>query len=200
MDLKCIAEHTIDLSRITRDSKVIDIGCRAFGWAKAMLEYIDYIACIDADPDIEQPPGDKIEFINCAVCGPEERKHEFGTFIKYGNGTGNYLDDGRQKPRHHTKVYVPLVTINELTARLGYVDLIKMDIEGSEIDVIKSLVSPPATQLTIEWHLHTGKTRHIDIKACFYHLEDLGYEKVFEDYSRKHGLGENYWDTLFILK
>lgn len=197
-NLQCIAEHTVDLSLINRDSKVLDLGCRSFSWSKAMLEYVDKIYCVDADPNIPMP-SEQIRFLCAAVSDKD------GEVVKYkvfGNGTGNHLDHGIiPKGSAHKYIEVKTSTLETIsgTASVLFWDLIKMDIEGSEIPVLLSLTKPPAKQLSVEFHMHTGTTKD-KIHEVFSHLELLGYEKVFADYSRKHGLGENYWDVLFILK
>lgn len=201
MDIRCIAEHTIDLSLINKASKVIDLGCRAFSWSKAMLEYVGEIVSIDADK-IQQPDEKRIILFNYAVTDGE---NEAECLCCFGNGTGNYIitkerpatfDNGMSK-----QIIVESITIKFLLVKLGWAqaDLIKIDIEGFEVPVILSLEEPPAKQLSIEWHMHTGTTQET-IDKCFDHLKGLGYKLVFSDYSRKHGLPLNYWDTLFILQ
>lgn len=198
-NLQCIAEHTVDLSLINRDSKVLDLGCRAFSWTNYMLGYVSKIVCVDADPDIEVP-NIPVLFIRGAV---HKNDDEVLSYRMSGNGTGNCLmpeslvpDD--RKSRYLKVKTVSLRTISEISYVLFW-DLIKFDIEGSEVPVLLSLTKPPARQITCEFHMHTGTTRD-QVHRVFDHMGCLGYERVFQDFSRKHGLGENYWDVLFVLR
>lgn len=199
MNLQCISEHTVDISRLSRQSKVLDLGCRAFTWSKAMLEYVDEVYCVDADPDFvaNTPAGKGYNLFLGAV-------NDIGGLTmalhRSGNGTGNHvvhtgnMSSGNYMPvKSHT-----LKDIGD-SFNIPKWDLIKFDIEGSEIPVLLSLAEPPADQLSIEFHLHTG-TKESDVEKVFKHLESLGYIKIFQDYSAKHGCGLNYWDVLFILK
>lgn len=197
-NLQCIAEHTVDLSLINRDSKVLDLGCRAFTWSKAMLEYVDKIVCVDADPIIIQPEDERIIFLDGAIVPNGEPVH-FVNFVVHGNGTGNYIDDGRPLPKPGMGYRVASITIEEIQKETGWLDLIKMDIEGSEVPVLLSLTKPPAKQITCEFHMHTGTPRYT-VESVFDHMHDLSYDIKHVDFSRKHGLGENFWDVLFVLK
>jgi hypothetical protein len=195
-NLKCISEHTVDLSLITRESKVLDLGCRAFSWSKAMLEYVDEVYCLDADPDVKPPEDKRFKFINNAIS-----THHFENLLlsKSGNGTGNFIEEHNNK-RAVSGIYVTSTNLETLTKYQFKVegwDVIKFDVEGSEIPVLLALKEPPAKQLSIEFHLHTGST-DLQVQSVFVHLEHIGYKKVFEDYSAKHGCGVNYWDVLFV--
>lgn len=199
MNLVTIAEHTIDISLINRESKVLDLGCRAFTWSKAMLEYVDEIYCVDADPEVPIP--DKpLEMIRGAVMDSDGES----MFLKCsGNGTGNYILYNGAKKNELNGVFqivktISLKTISDI-ANVELWDIIKCDIEGSEIPVLLDLKKPPAKQLSIEFHVHTGSTQEQVYKVVT-HLEELGYECCQHEYSSQHGAGFNYWDSLFILK
>lgn len=193
-ELKTIAEHTVDLSLLTRDSKVLDLGCHKFGWAKEMLQYVDKVNCVDADDEVKSSD-ERLPLLNVAVGD----QPGVAQYLKFGNGTGNFINYDKPLVGSFTVHDVFVWTIGGISKRfnIDYWDLIKFDVEGSEVPVIMSLTNAPAKQLSIEWHVHTGTPKR-DINHCFWHLKELGYNKVFEDYSRKHGLPENYWDTLFI--
>lgn len=190
-----IAEHSVDLSLIKRDSKVLDLGCRSFSFANEMLKYVDEIYCVDADNSVktEDP---RIKLINVAISN----ENKITRYVKFGNGTGNYLEVNEPRPAECEVEYVQVWTLQNLFRHLDIHEwsLIKIDIEKSEIPVIKSLTSPPAKQLSIEFHKHCGSTEK-EIQECFKKLETW-YDCTYKDYSDKHGCGFNYWDTLWLRK
>lgn len=194
-NIQCIAEHSVDLSLLTRESKVLDLGCRSFDWAKAILEYVDGIICVDADETIEDPEDDRINFIEGVVV-PNGTPQTIMPFVVYGNGTGNYIDDGRLKPKGSKVTAVLSITLEEIEKGAGKADLIKFDIEGAEVPVLLSMTEAPAAQLSIEFHMHTG-TPESKILEVFAHLKQW-YLIAAYDKSEKHGCGVNYWDVLFI--
>lgn len=196
--IEVIAEHSVDTSLLNRSSKVLDLGCRYFGWSKAMLQYVDKVYCVDADDTIEtyEP---RFNFLNVAVSNESEK---YVSFVKYGNGTGNYINEGEPFPIQSVISNVFCMNLKSVSKHFGveFWDLIKFDIEGSETDILLNLKEPPATQITFETHQHTSK-RKTDgqLQNMFNHLKQW-YNFVHIDYSRKHGLSENYWDVLAILK
>lgn len=197
--IKCIAEHSVDLSLLTRDSKVLDLGCRAFSFANAMLEYVDTVYCVDADSSVVSTD-ERIEVMNVAVTSePRECAVEF---IKYGNGTGNYVNRGEQLPSVCTKALVLSYTIEQISwlFQVPFWSLIKIDIEGMEYEILMNMKEPIATMLTFELHEHTQKKKGMEyINKMFLNLSQW-YTFAHIDYSKKHGLCENYWDVLLTLK
>ncbi|HEY3429382.1 MAG TPA: FkbM family methyltransferase, partial [Cyclobacteriaceae bacterium] len=97
---------------------------------------------------------------------------------------------------------VMCMTLNSLCkmARVDFFDLIKMDIEGSEYEVIMSLDKAPARQISIEYHLHTGVYGENEMLLMENKLLYLGYFPVQHDKTKQHGLSYNYWDSLWILQ
>lgn len=193
-----VSEHTIEETLLNRDSKVLDLGCRYFGWSNAMLEYVDKVYCVDADNTVENYEL-QFDFLNAAVSFDSGK---YVSFVKYGNGTGNYLYEGGSLPSEFELSNVFCMNLKEVSKHfeVPYWDLIKFDIEGSEFDILINLKEPPATQLTFELHQHTAKKKTEEqVQQLFKHLEQW-YNLVHIDYSRKHGLSENYWDVLAVLK
>jgi hypothetical protein len=79
-------------------------------------------------------------------------------------------------------------------------DLIKIDVEGSEFNIIMGMTRPMAKQLSIEFHLHTGLYSEFAMKLMEARLSVLGYEAVSHELTSQHGAGYNYWDSLWVLK
>lgn len=197
-NIQCIQEHSVDLSLLKRDSKVLDLGCRNFNWSNAMLEYIDRVYCVDADNDIHPPDALRLSFLPAAVGV----KADIAQFIKFGNGTGNFVHAGEALPAEHVKQDVFVWTIKDISEafEIDYWDLIKFDIEGSETDILMNLTEPIADQLTVEMHQHTQKRKSIDyVNEMFDHLKTW-YDIPYIDYSKKHGLCENWWDVLMVKR
>lgn len=103
---------------------------------------------------------------------------------------------------NESKIRVPCSMLRTYMTdvRVNFFDLIKVDIEGSEYDVIMSLNKPPATQLSIEFHLHTGVYGSKEMSDMGNKLKQLGYFTIQHNKYEAHGCSENYWDSVFILK
>ncbi len=196
--IQCIAEHSVDISLLTRSSNVLDLGCRYFGFSKAMLEYVDKVCAVDADSMIVNPLPQVIKFLNAAVGTGASIQ----PFIKFGNGTGNFLHSSEPLPSKCEIEHVNVFSLEEVCEFFGvpFFDLIKMDVEGSEYELLHDLDCPIATSLSFELHQHTAKRKpQWYINELFDNLKQW-YDFPVIDYSEKHGAGFNYWDCLGILK
>lgn len=80
----------------------------------------------------------------------------------------------------YRKVSVPVITLESLVDSVERIDLLKIDIEGAEIDVLKTT---PATvlsrvaQLTIEFHCHEsfGFGKLAEVRQIINRLRQLGF-------------------------
>jgi hypothetical protein len=82
----------------------------------------------------------------------------------------------------------------------GNWDLIKLNIEGSEYDVLDTWPGPIARQIVVSFHEHTPRARGraecdrlIAKISQWYDVQNVVWEK-------RYGCSENYWDLLFTLK
>jgi len=93
-------------------------------------------------------------------------------------------------------------TIKTFSRKMGvkFWDLIKMDVEGSEYEIIMSWNEPPAKQLSVEFHLHIGIYNIQDVSKMRLKLFSLGYIAVQHELTEAHGCGKNYWDSVFVLQ
>lgn len=182
-NIVCIAEHTIDLSLLPEKAVIMDAGCRGFLFTDEMRRLGHLVYAIDIDHLWPR------QHFLCAIAG-------------YTGKCSIYRDKDPQATRMKVGNDRPCYTIPDFSkmVKVDFWDVIKMDIEGAEYEVIMSLTEPPATQLSIEFHLHTGIYPEIAIKEMEDKLLSLGYFPVKHDKYPAHGLGPNYWDSLWTLQ
>jgi hypothetical protein len=178
-----IAEHTVDLSLLPENAKVMDAGCRGFLFTDEMRRLGHEVYAID------------IEFLF-------PRQHFIVAIAGYTGKCSVKKDKDPQATRMMAGFDVQCYTIKDFSKLVAvpFWDLIKLDIEGAEYDAIMSLTEPPATQLSIEFHLHTKIYGDAQVKEMEDKLLSLGYFPVKHDKTSEHGCGMNYWDSLWILK
>lgn len=184
--IETIAEHSL-IPELIHYGKVLDAGCRGFEFAKALKEFKCKVFCLDAD---------KLEEDSYSMVALSD-------FI----GTGYLvISDDKQATRLQkqpkTDYEIRCVTLKEISVyfEIEFWDLIKLDIEGSEYEVIMSMEKAWAKQLSIEFHLHTGIYGMHEMDMMMDKLKALGYETIQHNYESRHGAGMNYWDSLFLLK
>lgn len=181
-----VAEHTFEETLLPDCANILDLGCRGFVFADELTRLGHWVCCVDAD---ELPGGKhywKIAITNYnGYCEVIPNKDPQGFRI------GKKSSDGLKC------CTLPMFSNwNDV----DFWDLIKIDIEGSEYEVIMSLTEPPAKQLSIEFHLHTKIYGDAQVKEMEDKLLSLGYFPAKHDKTSAHGMGLNYWDSLFILK
>jgi hypothetical protein len=184
--IKVIAEHSVNEKLLDYGSKILDIGCRGFLFMDHFRNKCKY-HCVGVD--IDDLDAENRNFMQVAITGKTQ---------KVGIHKTNDPQAPSVKPGNQIQAY----TLDDFSKLVGvpFWDLIKMDIEGSELEVIMSLTKAPAKQLSIEFHLHTGIYSKEDVDQMLYHLTLLGYNVIKHELTSEHGAGFNYWDSLFILE
>ena len=182
--IETIHEHKVDLLLLPEKANILDLGCRGFLFTKAMRDLGHHVLPVDIDELYESQA-----YYQMAIsdhdgrCGVHHTNDPQATSMKEGDT-------------------IPCYTLDAFSRMVGVdrFDLIKMDIEGSEYQVIMSLKAAPAKQLSIEFHVHTGQITERMMREMENKLKNLGYEFTSHELTNQHGAGFNYWDSLFILK
>lgn len=181
--ISVIAEHSIDLDLLPPKANILDIGCRGFLFTQAMRDLGHIVVPVDID---------KVEggaYYQCGITG-----HNGYCGVKhYPDAQATTLTEGNE-----IKCYTLAQFSKDLNIK--WWDLIKMDVEGSEYEIIMNMEKAIATQLSIEFHLHTGIYGMYAVQEMEIKLKQLGYEAVSHKQSAQHGAGLSFWDSLFTMK
>ena len=154
---------------------VIDIGAWCGTWAKAMEPFAKKVIAFEPD---------KVHFAclerNCTInCDP--RQEAVGSENKHISLTE---DDFTQAKRVEKEGDIRMVTLDSLAYE--NVDLIKIDVEGYEMEVLKGANNTlPGTQyLMIELNNNTKKygSSNIDVEK---HIKSLGFKLLLEHWPDK---------------
>lgn len=182
MSISIVHEHSVDLDLLPEEANILDLGCRGFEFADHFRRLGHNVRCVDIDHLEGNYDRVAITGFN-GRCGIWRGNDPQGTKITAGNDI----------PCYTLETYLSMVTDGEF-------DLIKLDVEGSEYEIIMSLTKAPAKQLSIEFHLHTGAYTIFEMNEMENKLKELGYEFVQHEMSDRHAAGQNFWDSLFVKK
>jgi len=211
MDLRRIAEHTVDLDLLPAVPLVLDAGCRGFEFSREILDLrpAGRVIALDPDPGMEPPADSRITFLPIALISSPLPKVRY--FDRGGGGAGNFIEGVRfedQPTGARAWMEVPTATIIKLQACAASLygcgrrfDLIKLDIEGAEFDVLEHWPGPVATQLSIEFHDAFDK-RFYD-NAYFERLFAgplWDYHVAQHPYMKEPYPDWGHWDSLLILR
>ncbi len=170
MDLRTLAEHTIDLDLLPERPIVFDVGCRWFSFARQIqsVRRDARVVCFDPDPlvanDIESKA---FEFYQNgivgrpALAGRAEQPPGTARLYRYLDGVSDFIDGlaCEHYYRDH-KIYsgdfinISVLTIEEAMRIVGvtHLDAIKLDCECSEFSILEDWPGPIATQISVEFH------------------------------------------------
>lgn len=182
MNIQVIHEHSVDLELLPQKATILDLGCRGMEFTNHFLRLGHKVFPLDID-DFQPKDYEQCAITNyTGYCGITHTNDPQGT--KMGPGDS-----------------IPCYTMEDFMKHRGikFFDLVKMDVEGAEVEIIASLIEPPSKQLSIEWHRHCGQSLK-EIADSLYKLNELGYEIIQHEFTEAHGAGLNAWDSLFILK
>ena len=186
--------HSICPDLLTADSVVLDLGANygAFANATASRCRCDVYA-VEASPRVfaKMPAGDFVKKFNFAICGRSgavtlniSSNHEVTSLKRLDNW--DYIDT----------IKVEGLSLDEFlkTESIPQIDLLKIDIEGAEIEVFNSCSDAflrSIDQITVEFHEWVGGSSKTEVKDVVSRLQALGFF-VFK-LSRV-----NFSDVLFV--
>ncbi len=197
--IQVVHEHSVDTSLLPEGAKILDIGCRGFLFTDHFHELGHRVESIDIESGLMGSRGPK--YWICAISD-----YDGDALVKINENDPQATSIQKvDYPVFNPEVAKHLIDCYKLSTfsknvGVDFWDLIKIDIEGSEYQVIMSLEKAPATQLSIEFHLHTGIYGMYEMTLMEDKLKALGYTAVKHELTSEHGAGDNYWDSLFLLK
>lgn len=160
---------------------IFDIGANIGNWALANYNESDNIICVEASPytfnklvsNICNRPG--ITCLNMAVCDSSNKTVEFfhSNVDTISTLDRKWLDDPTSRFYNFCSfhsVIVPAVSLDKLIETHGTPDLLKIDVEGAENIVIRSLTSKAKT-LCFEWASEWNEKTF----ECIRYLTTIGY-------------------------
>lgn len=189
--------HTFDEGLLS-GGWVIDAGCRGFKFSEEVIHYGAQVYALDIENFSESASlFSCLAFKHAALMSQsaEVEAHYFG------DGTGNFVKGVNEQPYNgpdrpcETKK-VQAITLKDIYEEIGTdIDLLKLDIEGSEYEILANL-EPIPKQVTVEFHQHCHEILHNKwIDKVLGHMAKNYEIKLFSDMPRYP-----YMDCLFIRK
>ena len=186
--------HSICADLLTPGSGVVDLGANYGAFANATANRFQCnVYAVEASPQVfaEMPAGDLVKKFNVAICGRSgvvtlniSSNHEVSSLKQLDNW--EYVNT----------IQVQGSSLDEFLKResIPRVDLLKVDIEGAEIEVFRSCSDAflrSIDQITVEFHESVGGSSKTEVKEVLHRLQALGFF-VFK-LSRA-----NFSDVLFL--
>lgn len=197
-----ISDHSVEETRVPSKPVVLDVGCRNFGFTKAVLARWPEarIVALDPDPIIKDPGLPNVAYIPMALVHDDRKESGYAS---YSTGEGNFLTE--LSAYYDAKMLrVPCITIQRLMEQCGVVhwDMVKLDCEGSEFGILENWPGPIATQLSVEFHDYTDLNRWNDAYYARLFAERLPWYEALKHGLTPIGPGPSYghWDSVLALR
>jgi FkbM family methyltransferase len=181
--------HSILVDPLNPGSTVLDLGANHGHFALAMVDRFQcQTVCVEPDPSIypELAANPKISAINAAVNthgGPAK------FYVAQNQECSSLIRPSVSETV--AEIECQTVTMDALLATIGakQVDVLKVDIEGLELELLTSLdraILDRINQLTVEFHESLGVGSPQQVVAVIEHLKSFGFRAIrgsFFDYS-----------------
>ncbi len=137
------------------------------------------IVALEPDPNVFQAlasnlrhhSSERVEIRRAALSTPQLG----GSFLAEGTDAGRLVRGGAQ-----ADLVVPTQSLAELLRNLGAVDLLKLDIEGAELDVLEEAQGELSrvARVFVEWHSFVGQVQRFPELVGL--LRNAGFRVYFE--------------------
>lgn len=198
MNLKQLASHTVDLDLLPVAANVLDVGCRDWDFADAVLAErpLAQILGLDPSPTVTAPARVNYALERRALVG---QKRDTARLFTGSTGHGDFLSEDAVY-YDMVPIEVRCVTMAELCRTIPFWDCVKLDCEGSEFEILERWPGRVARQISVEFH-DWDKPQYRDgsyYDGLFATLAGQGYKVRQHELSRQ-GDGVGHWDTLLTL-
>jgi FkbM family methyltransferase len=195
--VKLIKEHNIVMKYLNADSKIIDLGANKGEFAKKIHALTKAsVLCIEPFKQNYDliPNLDRLIKINVAISDIPKKYY----LILTSNTECNFITE--QEPIAGDYCVVNSMTFQEIIEQknINVINLLKIDIEGTEIKVLRSIPLPILAnihQITVEFHEFVKNIEMTaeDVKQLIAYLEQHGFATV-------NFRLRSYADVLFLNK
>lgn len=195
MTLRQVEGHTFFSDGISSRSVVLDLGANHGNFSHELIRHFDcHVYAVEANPELCQAIAchPKLQLTNAAVAG-KAGKTAFYISNRSDQSSSIVAEHAGSTAR---KIEIQTVTLAELIERFAnpIVDLLKVDIEGAEIEMFEATpdgLLQRCTQITVEFHDFCGIISKNVAARAVDRIERLGFD-VIQMWMRSHG------DTLFV--
>ena len=196
MTIEVIDYRSIRTDLLARGT-VLDVGARGFVFAKELAGRGCHVIAMDPDPEVIDPKWMNVTFEPTALCGDGDVRR---SLVLDQNPEARFILPHTESPKYPV-VVVNAVTIGTIMRKynVDVFDAVKLNCEGEEAEILPRWPGPISKQIAVSFHEHYRPIGEERIQKIVDHLAQW-YQPVFHEKDARYSSGENYWDSLFVLK
>lgn len=172
--------HTILPDLLRRGSVVVDLGANVGGFSRAAMKRFDCICyAVEAVPELSAsiPSSPRLQVLNRAIC---DRPRRVMLHVSHQSDASSLLEIAPDLVAR--AIEVEGTDIGSLAKELDLreIDLLKVDIEGAEIEMFDSMPDDllrRIRQITVEFHDFCGLVTPAEISRVSARLMQLGFAR-----------------------
>lgn len=207
-----ISEHSVETDILTPGGWVMDFGCGVdFTFSMKMIEMGMKVISIDPNPNIINTPQLENLFYERKALVTDESIESISLDVFNDTDAASTIKTNNDISfvRKENTITVETTTLKKLMDKykIDRLDVLKLDIEGTEYSVLMSIDSDIAKQISIEFHDFRGMNPYYPNNEMYYdelRLKLNNYTFVKHEREQHLGIpgesGKNYWDSLLISK
>lgn len=178
-----IDQRHYDPSLIEPGSFVFDLGALRGKFAHSLANLGYKVIAFEPDPSGIQTitPHKNITTVQKAVGYPSGRR-KFFQYLPSNGANGFYSNKYEKKINPGQVIEVDVITLEDAIKQYGTPSLMKMNIEGAEVEIIKNTpddILSSIKQITVSFHTFCDIVTPEQVKECHNRLSSLGFELHF---------------------
>jgi FkbM family methyltransferase len=175
-----IEDHSLHTGLLQSESRVLDLGANAGRFTQTIVERFGCnVVAVEPNPKMFDliPPHPRVRKFPYAITANTGPIEFHISDLSLGSSLGEVTG------AHQGTITVLGKNLEELIGEIGWsrIDLLKMDIEGAEIDVFASCsdrLLQTIAQITVEFHDFIGVVSSQNIRKVLSRLESRGFRWV----------------------
>ena len=189
MQIAIVEHYSVALDMLD-DLSVLDAGSRGGAFGRFFRHRCHPVIALDPDP-----LSDEAERL--ALVGPADNGKTLNLVLT-SDPEARYVS---AKSKGDLSLPVECISIEALMAKheVKHWDVVKLNIEGSEFDVLANWPGMISNQIVVSFHEHAHPRGDDAIEGVMAHL-DKWYARVRHIKEPRYGCSANWWDTLVIRK
>lgn len=187
MAVHCVDQRHYDPDLLAPESLVFDLGALHGRFSDALSSLGHHVVAFEPDPEgvLTIPHNPLVTVVQKAIGFPAGQR-EFFQYLPRDGANGFYLNEDEKAINPGGKITVDVITLTEAVRTYGTPDLLKMNVEGAEVEIIMNShdrLLQSIGQITVSFHTFCNVITEEDAERCRQRLKSLGFElNFFEEF------------------
>ena len=183
MNIQMVDQRHYDLDLMQLNSLVFDLGALHGRFSEALARSGHRVIAFEADPEGVKtiPTNPKVTIVPKAIGFPTGSR-QFHQYLPCDGANGFYQNESEKAISPGRMIEVDVITLEDAVRFYGIPDLLKMNVEGAEIEIIENTpddILSNIKQITVSFHTFCQVITEEQAEKSRQRLRDLGFDLTF---------------------